>query len=511
MTEPHFPGDGSRRFAGLSTGSRDFVARHAVWNDQQRAAAEDLERRLGELDLVRVVFGDPHGLARSKTLTVSAFRSVLRNGMDYSPGPFIFDTGHNVAVDFFAAGGGLGIPELTGAGDFIVVPDPSTFRVLPHTAGARVGWVIGDEYLRSGQPHPLSGRAVLREVCARLAHRDLDGVVGLEVEWYLTKVLPGDVAAQVGGFGVQGEAPAVAPVNGGYQFNLDAFTHALGPILEPLAAALTTLGLPLRTMEHESGPGQLEFTFDPLEALAAADAMLLFRTVTKQITAQHGYHASFMALPGLRNFDPSGWHLHQSLAYRSSGRNAFAAEGRLLSELGEHYLAGLLSHAAETAMLAVPTVNGFRRLSDEFSLSPDRVVWTVENRGSLLRVLGGDGDAGTHVENRIGEPCANPYLYIASQISAGLAGIDAATPLDAAATDPHSADAPALPTTLGDALELFRKSELLRGVLGDALTECLHQLKTSEWQRFRAWQDAVGADSTHTVSDWEQREYFAIY
>lgn len=511
MTMTNLPGPDTRRFPGASTGSRDFIARHSIWDDEQRAAAAELEGRLGELDLIRVVFGDPHGLARSKTLTPSAFRSVLRNGMDFSPGPFIFDTGHNVAVDFFADGGGLGIPELTGAGDFVVVPDPGTFRVLPHTAGARVGWVIGDEYLRGGLPHPLSSRAVLRRVCADLAARDLEGVVGLEVEWYLTRMLPGDVGAQVGGFGVQGEAPPVEPVNGGYQFNLDAFSHALGHVLEPLAAALTELGLPLRTMEHESGPGQLEFTFDPLEALAAADAMLLFRTATKQLVAQLGYHASFMALPRLTNFDPSGWHLHQSLAHRSTGRNAFAAEGRLLSELGEQYLGGLLAHTTETALLAVPTINGYRRLGEEFSLSPDRAVWTVENRGSLLRVLGGDGDVGTHVENRIGEPCANPYLYIAGQLSAGLAGIDAALRPGAPATDPHSLDAPALPIALGDALDAFCKSELLRGVLGEALTECLYQLKASEWRRFRAWQASPGASTEHVVSEWEQREYFAVY
>lgn len=502
--------NGSRRFTELSTGTFDFVARHAVWGDGQHAAAEELRRHLDELDFVRVVFGDPHGLARSKTLTASAFRSVLRNGMDYSPGPFIFDTGHNVAVDFFAAGGGLGIPELTGAGDFIVVPDPGTFRILPHT-GARVGWVIGDEYLRSGQPHPLSSRRVLREVCAQLAKRDLEGVVGLEVEWYLTRPLGGNAAAQVGGFGVQGEAPAAEPVNGGYQFNLDAFTHALSPVLEPLAAALMALGLPLRTMEHESGPGQLEFTFDPLEALAAADAMLVFRTVTKQIVAQHGYHASFMALPGLRGFDPSGWHLHQSLAYRSSGRNAFAAEGMLLSELGRRYLAGLLHHAAEATMLAVPTVNGFHRLGGDFSLSPDRAVWSVENRGAFLRVLGGNGEVGTHIENRIGEPSANPYLYIASQLCAGLAGSDAGLAPGSAATDPHSTQAPALPRTLGDALKAFRDSSLYRGMLGDALADCLYQLKSSELRRFQAWQAEAGATSANTVSDWEQREYFAIY
>src|SRR5207249_4138884 len=137
------------RYLASTTGSTDFVARHGLWDDRRQAAADALAANLESVDFVRVVFGDPHGIARSKTVAAAAFRTVLRNGLDCSPGPFVFDTGHAVGVDFFADGGGIGIGELTGAGDFIVVPDPLTFRMLPHTH-RRTGWVIADEYLRSG-------------------------------------------------------------------------------------------------------------------------------------------------------------------------------------------------------------------------------------------------------------------------------------------------------------------------------------------------------------------------
>ncbi|HEU5111538.1 MAG TPA: glutamine synthetase family protein, partial [Micromonosporaceae bacterium] len=416
----------SRQYGELSTGSLDFVERNDVWSEEQRAAAQDVAGALDELTFVRVVFGDPHGLARSKLVSAETFRTVLRNGMDYSPGPYVFDTGHAVAVDFFAPGGGIGVAELTGAGDFIVVPDPLTFRVLPHTGG-RTGWVIGDEYLRGGRPHPLSSRWVLREVLGEVGGHGLDAVIGLEVEWYLTRLVDTGFSGRVGGFGVQGEPPRVAPVDGGYQFNLDALGDALMPVLEPLSEALLALDLPLRTIEHESGPGQLEFTFSPLPALAAADAMLLFRGVTKQICARLGHHASFMALPRLDGFDPSGWHLHQSLFDRVTGHNAFTAaraEPGPLSPLGMAYLGGLVEHAAAATMLCVPTVNGYRRLSERFSLSPDRIAWSPENRGAFLRILGGPGEQTSHVENRIGEPNANPYLYLAAQLAAGLDGVD---------------------------------------------------------------------------------------
>jgi glutamine synthetase len=505
------------QYSRLSSGAVDFVDRHGGWDDAQRDAAQEAERQLASLTFVRVAFGDPHGLVRSKTVSADVFRGVLRNGMDYSPGPFVFDTGHAVAVDFFAEGGGIGVPELTGAGDFIVVPDPLTFRVLPYTGrpdgSARIGWVIGDEYLRSGAPHPLSARRRLRELLGTLHGRGLEAVIGLEVEWYLTRLLDQGFSGRVGGFGVQGEPPRVAPVDGGYQFNLDSLVDALMPVLEPLSDALVALGLPLRTMEHESGPGQLEFTFSPMTALAAADAMLLFRSVAKQVCARLGYHASFMALPGLPGFDPSGWHLHQSLFDRAGARNAFAAQDGAgpLSPLGMSYMGGLLEHAAEASMLCVPTVNGYRRMGEGFSLSPDRVVWSPENRGAFLRVLGGDGEPTTHIENRVGEPNANPYLYLLAQLAAGLDGIDRALDPGAAAHDPHAPAARPLPGDLRQALAAFRDSALYRRVLGEPLFTCLTQLKQSELSRYEDWLAKAGPLDEGAVSEWEHNEYFATY
>lgn len=496
-----------------TAGRTDFVARHQLWTDAQRAAADAVAAELDDLDFVRVVFGDPHGLARSKAVRASVFRAVLRDGMDFSPGPFVFDSGHAVAVDFFADGGGVDVDELTGAGDFIVVPDPTTFRRLPH-CGRPTGWVIGDEYLRSGAPHPLSSRAVLRRLCDRLAAQDREYVVGLEVEWYLTRLADGGRVGRIGGFGVQGEPPAVEPVNAGYQFNSDNLLDALLPVVDPVLDALVELGLPLRGIEHESGPGQLEFTFNPLDGLAAADAMLLFRSITKQVLARAGYHASFMALPGLPRFDPSGWHLHQSLAERSGGRNLFVAEpgGQVLSELGMHFMGGLLRHAAEASLLCVPTVNGYRRMSAGFSLSPDRIAWCTENRGAFLRVLGAGGDPESHVENRVGEPTANPYLYLASQLAAGLAGITDAVDPGPAARDPHGETAPPLPQSLREAVKEYADSTLYRATLGAPLHECLRQLKTSELSRYDAWLDATGGtDQLTKVTEWEQHEYFATF
>lgn len=489
----------SHVYTGSGVGRPGFVPEFGLWDDEQAAAAEQIEACLDELNLVRVVFCDPHGLARSKTLTTDAFRSVLRNGMDFSPGPFIFDTGHAVAVDFLADPG-IGVDEIVGAGDFVVVPDPLTFQVLVGTEPA-TAWVLGDEFLRDGSPHPFASRQVLRQVCERYAARQLTPVVGLEVEWYLTRRLAGAPGNAGNGFGRQGAAPAVEAMNAGYQFNLDTYYDSLAPVTNPLAMQLIALGLPLRSMEHESGPGQVETTFDPMRALDAADAMLLFRTMVKQACARRGYLASFMSLPRIDSFDPSGWHLHQSVLDTDAGRNLFSVEGAAdgISAAGKAYVEGLLARARDFCLLSVPTVNGYRRLDPGFTLSPTRIGWSFEDRSALVRVLGDGGS--THVENRLGEPCANPYLAIASQLYAGMEGL-AGT---AATVRPDDT----LPQSLSEALAAFRDGPA-QELLGKPLAACLTRLKESEVARFERWlaeQPPTGGE----VTEWEQREYFEVF
>jgi glutamine synthetase len=489
-----------------SVGRPSFVADHGLWNDAQVAAAERVEAELAGTDLVRLVFGDPHGLARSKTLTADAFRSVLRNGMNFSPGPFLFDTGHAVAVDFLGADPGVGVGELTGAGNFIAVPDPLTFQFLPGSA-PRTAWVVADEYLRDGSPHPLSSRDVLRRVLAGFDARGLAPAVGLEVEWYLTRRLDDEPGNAGNGFGLQGRAPRVAAVNAGYQFNLDASYDTIAPLTDPLALHLLQLGLPLRSMEHESGPGQVETTFSPMAAMDAADAMLLFRTVTKQFCARRGHHASFMSLPALDSADPSGWHLNQSVTDTATGRNLFDSEGPSggMSPGSKAYAEGLMAWVRDLFVLSVPTVNGYRRLAAQHTLAPTRVGRRVEDRSARLRVTG--AGAGAHVENRIGEPCANPYLNIAAQLFAGLDGLVTGAAPDAPAPPAPGSDL--VPQSLRESLDAFRAGRAAE-LLGEPLAACLAKLKESELSRYEAW-CSHNPPAPGQVTQWEQREYFGAY
>ena len=146
--------------------------------------------------------------------------------------------------------------------------------------------------------------------------------VGLEVEWYLLKVASGLVEPEhIGAPGVRGKPIATRAVEPGFAIHGESGLDLMQPVLLELASAYEKLGLPLRSIENEWGPGQVECTFAPQDALTAADTMLLFRTATRQLCRRLGHLATFMTRPAIKGFYPSGWHLHQSLVEAAGGRN----------------------------------------------------------------------------------------------------------------------------------------------------------------------------------------------
>jgi glutamine synthetase len=229
--------------------------------------------------------------------------------------------------------------------------------------------------------------------------------------------------------------------------------------------------------------------------------MIMFRSAVKQICHRHGYHATFMCRPRLPNVFASGWHLHQSIVSRANGENAFMSTNsrEFLSAFGRQYLAGLLDHARASAVFTTPTINGYKRYRS-YSLAPDRAIWGRDNRGVMVRVLGGADDPATRLENRIGEPAANPYLYMASQILSGLDGVDRALDPGPSADTPYETKASALPKTLGEAVLALKDDRFFRDALGGAFVDYYVHIKNAEIERFQA-----------EVSDWEQREYFGIF
>jgi glutamine synthetase len=285
----------------------------------------------------------------------------------------------------------------------------------------------------------------------------------------------------------------------------------------PLSALADTLGkleLPLRSFEKEWGPGQVECTFAPRRALEAADNLVLFRTATRQICRRMGYLATFMCRPALNGYYSSGWHLHQSLTDAKSGRNLFMPKspGEQLSPIGKNYLGGLLDHALASTILSTPTINGYRRFRVN-SLAPDRVTWGRDHRGVMFRVLGGQGDTASRIENRAGEPSANPYLYIAAQLITGFDGLDNKLEPGPPDTDPYtSQNAMMLPKSLAEALSVFEKEPLFTKEFGKTFIDYYVRIKRTELQRYETYIKEHRIDAaSETTTDWEQNEYFDFF
>jgi glutamine synthetase len=478
-------------------GRPNFVARTGLDTPARAASLQEVLARIKEadLDVVRIVFVDTQGLTRVRPIEARHFAQAARNGVPFTTALFAMDSANNIFQNVFARDGGFGRETMGGAGDMLAVPDLASFRVLPWAP--RTGWVLCDLYLSDGARCPFDPRYIMQTAVAALAARGLTYVGGVEVECHVLKLA--DPRNDLADCTQPPAPPAVTSLRHGFQHLSEYALDDLLPVINPIRAALIGFGLPLRTLEIEWGPGQLEATLDPLEGLAAADAMIMLRTAVKQVARRQGLVASFMTKPGLPNVFSSGWHLHQSLAL-ADGSNAFTAADALLSETGLHFVGGLLNHVRAGTAFSNPTINGYKRLNAN-PLAPKRAVWSHDNKAAMLRLIGGPGDSATHIENRSGEPAANPYLYMASQIFAGLDGIDARADPGAPLDDPYIQTTKELmPTCLAEAIDALDGSVLYRKTLGDEVVSHFVAMKRHEIGRFNAY-----------VTDWEHREYFETF
>lgn len=425
-------------------------------------------------------FVDLHGMAKAKAVPLAHLGQMARGSELFT----------GAALD--------GVPQEVSDDEVAAVPDAASLTILPWQQ--EVAWFASDLHLR-GEPFEACSRNVLHRVRAEAAAMGYSFNLGIETEFF---VLKRNGAGDLVPFSERDSLDKPAYDVRGLLDNL--------PWLDELVQAMNGLGWGVYSFDHEDGPGQFETDFDYAEVLTMADRLTFFKLMAKEIAHRHGLIATFMPKP-FGDRTGSGAHYNMSLANLTSGENLFVdPEGKpaAVSRLAEHFIAGILRHAAAICAVIAPTVNSYKRLVAQGSMSgftwaPVFVCYGNNNRTNMLRIP----SPGGRVECRAADISCNPYLGGAMILAAGLEGIR--EQLDPG--DPNLVNAytltpeqlaergiTMLPRTLGEAIEAFAADPLSRRVFGDALFDSFVAYKREEWQSYHC-----------TVSDWEMKRYLEFF
>lgn len=448
-----------------------------------------------KLETIRILFADQHGILRGKTIVASAFTSVFTSGIAVTSTLLLKDTANKTVFDVWSGDATIHA-GLNSASDILLVPDPTTFRTLPWSPHS--AWIFCNAHLKSGEAISFSPRHVLQHSIDKLAANGKALLVGLEVEFQVFEIT--DPMLDHASATMPGQPVKTKNVNQGFQFLSETRYGEMELIVDELRRNCEGLGLPIRSMEIEMGPSQLEFTFDPADPMAHADNMMMLRAMVKEVCARQGLHATFMCKPKVENTVANGWHLHQSLQDIKTSKNLMIpSKGDALTPEASSWIAGLLEHAAASCLLTTPTVNGYKRYQPH-QLAPDQIQWGKDNRGAMIRALLEADNPASRIENRVAETTANPYYFFASQILSGLDGLEHGLKAPRPSETPYQSDAEKLPDSLLSAIQLFESSTFYRKQLGNEFVDYLSHIRRSEWNRYH-----------QAVSEWEQAEYFGIY
>jgi len=432
---------------------------------------------------INLQFTDVLGIVKSVTVPAKIFDHIVEGGQ---------------WIDGSSIAGFTRIAE----SDMYLEVDLSTFAVIPWEDGDyKTARVICWVHNPNGDPFPGDPRGVLYNQLEKLAELGFSYNVGPELEFFLfetnddgsVKILPHD--------------------RGGY---FDLSTDLASTVRKDMVNALDAMGIEVEASHHEVAIGQHEIDFEYGPAVPTADRAVSFKYILKAIAQKHGLHATFMPKP-IAGINGSGMHVHQSFGFIDSSKvtgskNAFVDENDPygLSKVAKHFIAGQLKHARALAAVIAPLVNSYRRLVPGYE-APVYVAWARTNRSALIRVpaiRGGNLNA-TRIELRCPDPSCNPYLAFAAMLAAGIDGIVNELPLE----DPieenlyHFTDEdlkrrniPTLPSTLGEAIEEFRNDDVVRGALGEHVSNALIEAQTAMWNEFRL-----------VVTEWEREKYLEIY
>lgn len=394
---------------------------------------------LSQFDFVQFTIPDVHGSPRGRLVPNNMISQACRDG-----------------VGIFAGTGWFGIqvevpdvlPDYKLYPNGYLRPLPSTTRPLAWCSGPgrRFGHVMCQVDVRGERSEACPRLAVQRQL-DRLEKKGLKMKSAFEIEFMVF------------------DGKSTEPIFGKMKpyANFDLMDSKL-EFFTDMYRVLAESGIDMEYLFPEYEPGQFEVSMKPHFGLRPADDAFLFRFGARAFSRRRGHTATFMARPIYENHT-SGFHFNHSL-WTQDGRDAFfkADDPLKLSTLARHWIAGLLEHAPAITALSCPTVNCYHRLHEGFA--PSSVYWNVDDRLCTIRAK--TSETGAYLENRVPSSACNPYLAVAATLAAGLDGVE--RQLACPSPGPRE-DCPALPTSLGQALDCLEKDVVLTQALGSKVVE----------------------------------------
>jgi glutamine synthetase len=428
-----------------------------------------MESRLSKLleqqntRFIRILWCDNANIIRGKAFHVGFLQEHWQQGIGIS----MAQQAIPAMYDAVAANSGLG-----PVGEVWLVPDWSTFNLLPYASGhARV---LGD-MIHEGQPWSLCPRYFLKRLIAQAEEMGLQIKAAFEHEFYLLRQQEGEIV------------PA--------DHTVFAATLAMDlnqAVIDEIAEALLAQQIPVERYYPESGPGQHEISIRYSHALQAADWQIVFRETVRGVALRHGLRASF--LPKIfAERAGNGCHLHLSLWQNGQNMTTDAKGLGGLSQTALAFIGGILHHLPGLMALTTPSPNSYRRLQPHYWSGAFR-CWGVDNREAAVRIPSNPMGAPTHLELKTVDASANPYLALGAVIAAGLDGIrQGRNPGEPIATDPgylsdnerRDRQIDRLPTQLGEAIAQFTQNQVLQEALGPALAQAFLAVRQAEWEALK--------------------------
>lgn len=413
-----------------------------------------------DVKFIRLWFTDILGQVKSFSITDGELKGALENGMGF---------------DGSSITGYQDIEE----SDMIAMPDPNTFQILPwRPQEKKVGRMICDILTPDRKPYEGDPRYVLKRALERMKKAGFNHYyVGPELEYYYFK----------------NDTSKVEILDKGGYFDLTTLDVA-SDLRRDTIFSLEAMGIRVEYSHHEVGPSQHEIDMRYGDALEMADNVITYRVVVKEIAQKYGVYATFMPKP-LFGENGTGMHVHQSLF--KGDKNAFFSKDdeHCLSDISKKFIAGQLKHSREMSAVFAQWVNSYKRLVPGYE-APVYIAWSNRNRSALIRVPAyhpGREDA-TRAELRCPDPACNPYLTFATMLNAGLEGIEKnyvlSDPMEKnlyhlSADERKKFGIESLPDSLGEAVLIAEKSELIRKALGEHVFNRFIGLKKKEWEDYR--------------------------